>query len=65
MNKRIFKKWENQLKKILGIKFNPLNDAVELLFFEYEKSIKNTPYSNEILDVIKNIQKIQIRSNKK
>ena len=60
MNQRTFKKWENQLKKILGFNFDPLNDAIELLFFEYEKSNKKSPYSKDIHKSIKDLQTIQI-----
>jgi hypothetical protein len=62
MSPQVFKQWENQLKKILGINFNPINDSIELLFFEYEKSNKKSPHSEDILKVIKDLQKIQVWS---
>ena len=62
MTHQVFQKWENQLKEILGINFNPINDSIELLFFEYEKSNKKSPYSQDILKVIKDLQKIQVGS---
>lgn len=65
MIQRQLKKWENQLKKILGFNFDPINDSINLLFFAYEKANKKSPYSEDVLRVIKDLQKIQVWRTKK